>query len=145
MYIHTYGVCPDMLLMPAAPIEKGRVTTPLLRCTTRYQSSPHSVRPVPALSHRQQWANSEPIMSDHCHIPEPTHADRARPRSEKERERKGGGKGRTEGGRILREGGGDGGGGTSLQVIAQITIRKRDPSYSAIQKINPRPSSRFAV
>jgi len=23
-------------------------------------------------------------MSDHCHIPEPTHADRARPRSDKE-------------------------------------------------------------
>lgn len=36
---------------------------------------------VPALSHRQQWANSEPIMSDHCHVPEPTHVDRAQPRS----------------------------------------------------------------
>lgn len=33
-------------------------------------------------------------MSDHCHIPEPTHADRARPRSEKEREEEGGGGGR---------------------------------------------------
>lgn len=105
MYIR----CPD-----AAGADGRKRTSHHRRgCTTWYHSSPHSVRPVPALSHRQQWANSEPIMSDHCHVPEPAHADRARPRS----------------GWCAK--GGEGmivvvAGRTSLQVIAQIT---RDPSY----------------
>lgn len=60
------------------------------RCRGRKRTSHPAVYPVsllaalgkavPALSHRQQWANSEPIMSDHCHVPEPTHVDRAQPR-----------------------------------------------------------------
>jgi len=61
-------------------------------------------------------------MSDHCHVPEPTHADHARPRSWG----------------CAREGGGGGGSGrTSLQVIAQIT---RDPSYPRSRKSTLGPS-----
>lgn len=95
---------------------------------------------VPALSHRQQWANSEPIMSDHCHVPEPTHVDHAQPRSTGQA--RAGTKGAREGG---------GGGRASLQVIAQIT---RDPSYprsrkstleSATQLGPCRPSTSFPV
>lgn len=95
------------------PVEKGRVTAAaavydLVSLLTALGKA------RPALSHRQQWANSEPIMSDHCHVPEPTHADIAHDR---ERHR---GRLRARGGWACASG------RTSLQVIAQIT---RDPFY----------------
>lgn len=96
-----------------------KVESPPTWCTTWYHSSPHSVRPVPALSHRQQWANSEPIMSDHCHVPEPAHADRARPRSgwcAKRGER----------------------GGSGQDVITGNRANHARSVLSAIQKIDPR-------
>lgn len=76
-------------------------------------------------------------MSDHCHIPEPTHADRARPRSDKESAERGGREGKDEGycvkGVVVLVAA-----ECHYEVIAQITIRKRDPSYSVDPENRPR-------